>query len=140
MKFPTIPVIGRAITRPTRCFPSSNLRAISPEGAGTHVSPVSPDGSLISARAADGQTWLYPIAGGVPRKGSGLQEGETILAWTPDGKAVYAGGAAEMESVISVIDLRTGKRQKLETLGPVDKAGLTYVRQISELFVADGIK
>jgi DNA-binding winged helix-turn-helix (wHTH) protein/Tol biopolymer transport system component len=133
------------------------LRPISPEGSGTHVSPVSPDGSLISARGADGNTWLFPIAGGTPRKVPGLQEGETVRAWTSDGKAVYVGGIAEMESVISLVDLATGKRRRFQTVGPLDKTGLTYVsppnftpdgkyyaysynRQISELFVADGIK
>jgi DNA-binding winged helix-turn-helix (wHTH) protein/WD40 repeat protein len=133
------------------------LRPISPESAGTHVSPVSPDGSLISARGADGNVWLFPIAGGTPRKVPGLQEGERILAWTSDGKAVYVGGIAETESVISLVDLATGKRRSFPTVGPLDKAGLTYVspptftpdgkyyaysynRQISELFVADGIK
>lgn len=133
------------------------LRPISPEGSGTHVSPVSPDGSLISARGADGNTWLFPIAGGTPRKVPGLQEGEGVLAWSSDGKAVYVGGIAEMESVISLVDLATGKRRGFQKVGPLDKAGLTYVsppnftpdgkyyaysynRQISELFVADGLK
>jgi DNA-binding winged helix-turn-helix (wHTH) protein/Tol biopolymer transport system component len=132
------------------------LRPITPEGAVTQ-SPVSPDGSLVSARGADGNTWLFPIAGGAPQKLTGLQEGEGVLAWMPDGKAVYVGGIAEMESVISLVDLATGKRREFQTVGPVDKTGLTYVsppsftpdgkyyvysynRQISELFVADGIR
>jgi DNA-binding winged helix-turn-helix (wHTH) protein/Tol biopolymer transport system component len=133
------------------------LHPISPEGSGAHVSPVSPDGSLISARGADGNTWLFPIAGGTPRKVPTLQEGETVLAWTPDGNAVYVGGIADMECVISLVDLATGKRRGFQSVGPLDKTGLTYVstpnftpdgkyyvysynRQISELFVADGIK
>jgi eukaryotic-like serine/threonine-protein kinase len=132
------------------------LHPITPEGAVTQ-SPVSPDGSLISARGADGNTWSFPIAGGTPRRVPGLQEGEGVLAWTSDGKAVYVGGIGEMESVISLVDLATGKRRSFQTVGPLDKTGLTYVsppnftpdgkyyvysynRQISELFVADGIK
>lgn len=136
---------------------TEGVRPISPEGSGTHISPVSPDGSLISAKGADGNSWLYPIAGGTPRKVPGLPEGEGVLAWTSDGKAVYVGGIGEMESVISLVDLATGKRRGFQTVGPLDKTGLTYVsppnftpdgkyyvysynRQISELFVADGIK
>jgi hypothetical protein len=62
-----------------------------------------------------------------------------------------------MESVISLVDLATGKRRGFQTVGPLDKAGLTYVsppkfspdgkyyvygynRQISELFVAGCLK
>jgi DNA-binding winged helix-turn-helix (wHTH) protein/Tol biopolymer transport system component len=132
-------------------------RPITPEGTVTHISPVSPDGNFISAGGADGNIWLFPIAGGTPQRVSGLQEGEGILGWTPNGKAVYVGGIAETESVVSLVDLATGKRQGFRTVGPLDKAGLTYVstptftpdgryyaysynRQISELFVADGMK
>jgi hypothetical protein len=96
------------------------------------------------------------LGAGGPRL-PGLQEGEGVLAWTSDGKGVYVGGIAEMGSVISLVDLATGKRRRFQTVGPLDKAGLTYVsppnftpdgkyyaysynRQISELFVADGIK
>jgi Tol biopolymer transport system component len=133
------------------------LRPITPEGTEASLSPVSPDGKFVSGRGADSNLWLFPVAGGTPQKVPSLQEGEGILAWTSDGKAVYVGGDGEMQSTVSFVDLATGKRRDFRTVGPVDKAGLTYVsspiftpdikyyaysynRQISELFVADGIK
>ncbi len=132
-------------------------RPISPEGSGMRVSPVSPDGSLISARGTDGNTWLFPTAGGTPRKAPGFAGGRRSpgldLRWESrlcrrdcrDGKCYFPGGSSN------------GQRRDFQTVGPLDKAGLTYVsapnltpdgkyyvysynRQISELFVADGIK
>jgi Tol biopolymer transport system component len=134
------------------------LHPITPEGSGTRIrGAVSPDGKFLMSRGIDGNTYLSPVAGGVPQKVPGLRDGELALGWTPDGKAVYVGAIAETESSVFLINLASGRRRLVRTLAPSDKAGLTYLgppeftpdgryyvysynRQISELFVAEGIR
>jgi eukaryotic-like serine/threonine-protein kinase len=133
-------------------------RPISPEGSATRIrGAVSPDGKFVAGRAADGETYLFPVSGGAAQKVEGLREGESVLGWSADAQSVYVGALGETTNDIYLVNLATGHRQPFRTLSPADKAGLTYValptftsdgryyvysynRQISELFVAEGVR
>ncbi|HKN32916.1 MAG TPA: winged helix-turn-helix domain-containing protein [Terriglobales bacterium] len=137
---------------------SGALRGLNREGSGNVArGVVSPDGALIAGRGTDGAPLVLSLAGGTPRRLTGLQDGERILGWTTDGKSIYAAGIGETENSVFVIDVASGRRQLFRTFSPLDKAGLTYLgpptitadgryyaysynRQISEMFVVEGIQ
>ena len=135
-----------------------SLHPISPEGVTSPIrGVVSPDGKFVAGRGADGTSYLFDVAGGAAQAVSGLQRGESIVGWTTSGQSVYVGSTGETASEVFVVDLGSGRRRLFRWLAPADKAGLTYLsiptitpdgryyvysynRQISELFVAQGMR
>ncbi len=74
-----------------------------------------------------------------------------------DSKAVYVASAGETAVHVYRVEIDTGKRNHFTILSPSDKAGLTYIalcnvtpdgkyytysynRQISELFIVEGLE
>jgi eukaryotic-like serine/threonine-protein kinase len=131
------------------------LRPITPEGVRL-TGPSSPDGKFVAGTRADGTTWLFPIGGGSPRP-IAVQAPEAVAGWSPDSKAVYVDSVGETAVQVYRVEIDTGKRSLFTILSPSDKAGLTYLalccvtpdgkfyaysynRQISELFVVEGLE
>ena len=117
---------------------------------------VSPDGGWVAAAGPDRQERLYPVAGGAPRPIPGLAPEESVIRWTPDGKALYV-YKQQVHVRIEVLDLATGRRRFWKELAPADPAGvvairsvliapdgksyvLSYPRQTEDLYLADGLK
>ena len=135
-----------------------SLRPISPEGVTSPIrGTVSPDGKFVAGRGADGNAYLFDVAGHAPQAVAGLLAGESIVGWTASGQSVYVGTTGETASEVFVVDLGSGRRRLFRRLAPMDKAGLTYIsvptitpdghyyvysynRQISELFVVQGMR
>ena len=131
------------------------LRPITPEG----VRPTggsSPDGKFVAGRRADGTTWLFPIGGGSPRP-IAVHAPEEVTSWSPDSRAVYVASTGETAVNVYRVEIDTGKRNPFTILSPSDKAGLSYMalccvtpdgkfyaysynRQISELFIVEGLE
>jgi Tol biopolymer transport system component len=131
------------------------LRPVTPEGV-RPSGPTSPDGKFVAGTRADGTIWLFPIGGGSPRP-IAVHTPEGVTAWSSDSKAVYVASAGETAVNVYRVEIDTGKRSLFTILSPSDKAGLTftalcsvtpdgkfytycYNRQISELFIVEGLE
>jgi eukaryotic-like serine/threonine-protein kinase len=132
-------------------------RPVSPEGVRGFPITVSPDGKWTSATGPDGQAWLYPVEGGQSVKVSGLEPGETVIQWTPDGRSLYVRNLSSVPARISRVERETGRRELWKELMPSDSAGLlkifgsyfsadgrsyayTYGRNLSDLYLVEGVK
>jgi hypothetical protein len=130
-------------------------RAVTPDG--TSDALVSPDGASIIAKASSGGWWVYPVSGGSPRAVRGAASDDAVVAWSPDGRAVTVYRTTAVPAVIERLDLATGVRKPLRTLGPHELAGVLGIGpvtmaengqayaygtsvMISHLFLAEGAR
>jgi hypothetical protein len=96
-------------------------RPVTPEGVvGVNVSP---DRAWVSARDANGDARLYPIAGGDPKPIPGLGA-ETLIRWTPDGRAIFVGQKDPVSGAVQVskLDLQTGRRTPVREITPISSS------------------
>jgi hypothetical protein len=135
-------------------------RAVGPESVGITIESVarrvSPDGRYVAAAGPDGQTALYPTAGGPPRMIPGLDPGEIVIRWTADERGLYVYRPATV-SKVEILDLATGRRTPWNALSPADPAGVlmvrpilisrdgrsyvySYTRSTEDLYLAEGLK
>jgi len=146
---------GRAIRGYVFDLEKSSLRPLTPEGTQLNGA-ASPDGQYAAAEAADGAIFLFPVNGGSPLP-IAVHAPEYVFGWTKDSKSVYVAATGETSTNVYRVHLDSGKRELFMTLSPEDKAGLTYLaavhitpdgkyyaysynRQISELFVVEGLE
>src|SRR5438128_925577 len=132
------------------------LKAITPEGMSL-IYAVSPDGSLVAARDAAGRSALYPLRGGEPQPVPELDQGDYPFAWSVDGRTLYAFRHGEVPSTVYRLELATRLKQAWKVLAPADPTGVPsigrvqitpdarsyaygHVRQLSELFLVEGLK
>jgi Tol biopolymer transport system component len=118
---------------------------------------LSPDGKVVFARDLNGKGWLYPLAGAQPQPVLGLTPEDIWVNWSSDRRSAYLYQDEKIQAQLFRIDLSTGKRQLVTTLGPGDPAGLTgilpvritpdgksyaysYNRSLSDLFLVEGVK
>jgi len=136
-----------------------NARAISPEGvAFTTVLAVSPDGQCIAALGVDARPAIFAADGGAPPKTiPGTDVLDIPMRWTADGTSIYISRADGPKTVLSRLDVATGKRTVVREVKPADPAGVqgilrvyptpdarfyaySYVRVLSTLFEVEGVK
>jgi eukaryotic-like serine/threonine-protein kinase len=133
----------------------SAARAITPEG--TLGSIVSPDGTYLLAANGNRERWLYPLAGGDPKKLElTLGPDEGIISFFGDGKSLLVRDRSIPTKVFR-IDVATGRRELFKEIVPADPAGAqsipgvhfsadgksyayTVGRFLSDLYVVDGLK
>jgi dipeptidyl aminopeptidase/acylaminoacyl peptidase len=138
--------------------PDGRPRAITAEGVSVYVwRPISPDGRLAVALAADATPMLYPTEGGDPRPLPGVAAGELPIRWSADGKSIYVARGVAVPTSIDLVDVATGARRPWKTITPPDPAGVlqigplqitadgksyvySYRRQLDELLVVTGLK
>jgi Tol biopolymer transport system component len=130
-------------------------RPITPEGISL-IYGVSPDGSLVSAKDAEGRSALYPLQGGQPQPLPELDKGDYPFAWSEDGRMLYAFRHGEVPCTVHRLELATRRKEVWKVLGPADPTGVPnvgrvqiapdassyaygHVRQLSELFLVDGL-
>lgn len=131
---------------------------ITPEGmAGTLLAV---DGKLIAVVDQYQQYYLYPVDGGEPTALAGFEDGDVLLQWSGDGRAIFLRGSADAELKIYRLDLRTGTRRLWKDLTP-EAAGIidigtdpgqvritpdgssyvyTFWTALGELYIAEGLK
>ncbi len=122
------------------------------------LAPLAPDHhSLIVS--GNGRDWfIQPLPGGEPRPILGMREGERVIGWSGDGKAVYVRPELSILPVILTrVDLATGARKGALAFTPPDAAGhlqtrgvfmsldakvfaFTYEKKLSELYLVSGVK
>ncbi len=132
-------------------------RPVSPEGYRSYARCVSPDGRSAIVRGPDQRLYLYPVDGGEPAPLRGSTSADEPTGWTGDGKAVWVFRRAELPARVSRLDIATGNRELWNELIPADAAGVTevtqplptpdgkyyvytYIRLLSDLYVATGLK
>jgi len=142
-----------------RCYvrdiDGAGVRAVTPEGAAD--GRITADGSSVLAMTDSGEFFLYPVAGGEPRRVPGLGSGDRIAQLTADGRFAYVFRETEVPSRFERIDLASGRREVLRQVAPADSAGVlnvtnltlsadgrayaySYYRYLSQLFVVDGAR
>jgi len=150
-------IAGRAPGSAVRLYVGGEpLRAITPEGMSL-IYAISPDGSLVAARDAEGRSALYPLQGGEPQPLPELDKGDFPFAWSENGRTLYAFRHGEAPCTVYRLDLGTRRKEVWKVLGPADLTGVPFsgrvqitpdarsyayghVRQLSELFLVEGLK
>jgi len=100
-------------------------QAVTPEGmAGTLLAP---DGKLIAAVDRYQQYYLCPVDGGEPSPLDGYDDGDVLLQWSSDGRAIFLRGLDSKELKIYRLDLRNGTKTLWKDLTPPNPAGLMSI-------------
>jgi Tol biopolymer transport system component len=141
------------------------LRAYLQDAAGGALTPVSsegvvdcckvsPDGALFVNHQPDGR-WIYPIGGGPRRPLLGVHDGETILCWSEDSRAVLTTAANHPPFPIYRVDVRDGHRELWKTIAPSSATGVCHAellmnpdgasvmsvtRWINDLYLVEGAR
>ncbi len=110
-------------------------RPVTPEG--TSQGFVSPDGRQILVTASGGSLVLYPVDGGEARPVPGATPGDAVIRWSADGRSLLVSRSGEVPARIERLDVATGKREPLRTVGPTD---LTGVLSIGPFAFTDDLK
>ena len=118
--------------------------------------PVTPDGTRIMARDAEGRVVTWPIAGGDPEPVTRLDAADQPLGWAADGRAVFVARAMATGWSVERLDPSTGRRTPWTEIHPREVAGLrlsmigmspdgrswvhSYSRLLTDLYVAEGLQ
>jgi Tol biopolymer transport system component len=106
---------------------SGEARPISPEGVSLYGYSTSPDGKTIAGMDSGRRSTLYSVEGGAPRLVPGLQEGETIIRWSADGRSVYVVSRWGIPVSVHRLDIASGRRELIQRFAPEDTAGVINV-------------
>jgi len=118
---------------------------------------VSPDGKSATAPLPDGTASIFSIAEGKARPIAGLSPGETPIAWSEDGKALFVSHPQGLPARIFRLDPVTGERSLWKEISPSDPAGVfgvdpvrltpdgksyvySYRRTITDLYLTQGLR
>jgi hypothetical protein len=126
-------VSGNEPGKPPRCFvldPASGaFEPVGPEGIWEGVP--SPDGTVFAARNQAGWS-VYPIAGteaGHPLLS--IDQTYYLIRWSPDGKALFFFQREKIPAAVQRVDVATGQRETIATLGENARAGLVSILSVS---------
>ena len=152
-------VCGHEAGHASRCYVQEigggKPRAVTPEG--TNRGLLSPDAHEILVQASGGGLALYPAGGGEGRPVPGTTPGEAAVRWSRDGTSIFVLRESDVPLRIERLNLLSGRRDIVRTLGPADLGGVTSVsspflamdeksyayafqRTISHLFLVEGAR
>ena len=120
---------------------------------------VSPNGSQVAA-TSDGQpVSLWPVdgSGSKPVFVKGSEKDDRPVAWSDDGRSLWLFSRNDVPGPVYRLDIATGRREQWKMLIPPDASGVyaiteftiapsgrayayTYVRSLSQLYLAHGIR
>jgi glucose/arabinose dehydrogenase len=147
--------------------PGRPLRVFIQDLAGGAARPVTPEGVVASLLSPDGKSLLIgteqgfastPLEGGPSRPIPGLEPGDRPLRWASEGRSLFVGHRGrDLPARVFRVDTETGRREVWKELMPADAAGIEelgpwaispdgktvlflYVRTLSELYLAEGLK
>jgi hypothetical protein len=108
-------------------------KPITPEGTGATFrgNVVSPDGKFVTGPGPAQGFSLYPVEGGSPIPIPGLEEGETPIRWTGDGRSLYVYRPAQSPARVFLLEVSSGRRTLWRVLSPLDPAGLSLILKIA---------
>jgi eukaryotic-like serine/threonine-protein kinase len=131
---------------------------ITPEGVRMQGGSVSPDSKQVLAAGPGLSFALYPLGGGAPVTANGFGAGDAPIRWSGDGKSIWTVNETSGVPRIMRIDVATGRRDVWREIEYADPSGLLpselrvamsadgrnyvygYLRSLSDLYVADGLK
>jgi Tol biopolymer transport system component len=145
---------GRAIRLYAQDIAGGGPRPISPEGVETSSLTESSTGWVVGL--LDRRIWLYSTRGQSPRPVPAMGPGDRPLQFSPDGRTLYI-RRGELPIRVFRLDLATGRSEPWKEMAPADPAGLrrligprmsadgkayayTYARQLSDLYLVEGLK
>jgi len=137
---------------------------LTPEGTsflghqmGQHM--ISSDGNALFAYAPDGSAVIYDLETGLRHPPKGFGTGDKLIRWASDKDVMYVRrdiNFSEPPTKIYRLNVKTGKKVLWKEIPPPDLAGFifysllltpdgksyfyTYSRELSTLFLADGLK
>jgi eukaryotic-like serine/threonine-protein kinase len=121
---------GHEAGRSVRCYQQSveggPPRPVTPEG--TTLGEVSPDGRMVAARTTEGLS-VYPVDGGSSRTVPGTTVEDQLIRWDQDG-SVLVFRNSEIPANVERVDVKTGKRDLVRKVGPLDSTGVLNVRAV----------
>ncbi|MEJ2078533.1 MAG: protein kinase [Acidobacteriota bacterium] len=125
-------VSGNLADQPPRCFlldpTTREATPIGPEGI--REGRPSPDGKVFAARTQSGWS-VFPISGdGDGSPVPSMTVSDLLIRWSPDATAVYAFHQATVPTPVDRIDVSTGRRETIATLGG-HRVGLVSVLTVS---------
>jgi WD40 repeat protein len=103
-------------------------KAVTPEGVDVCPRGISPDGKWVTAIDAQHKIVLYPLSGGESVAVPGVEPGEAPIRFNTDGTALYVARSGEYPVPVYKVDVKSGQRQLLRKIMPVDGSGLTPQR------------
>jgi hypothetical protein len=132
-------------------------KPISPEGGTLFAVFISPDGKQVVGSAPDGKPTLFFVEGGEPRVVPAVTPDDRIVGFTGDGHSVYVQNLAGLPTILSQVDLASGKRTLWKQFTPADPAGVdslanfiitpdgksyvySFSRTLSDLYLVDGLR
>jgi Tol biopolymer transport system component len=92
--------------------PSGAPQAITPEGVRIEGASLNPDGTMVAARCPDGMLRLFPISGGSPVNVPGIQPGDRLVRWRPDGRKLVVMTPIDGGVRLDDVDTTSGARTK----------------------------
>ena len=130
-------------------------RPVTPEGVTARA--LSPDGGTLLVRTFDQGFSLAPLDGGPSTPVRSVEPEERPLRWTADGRAIFVGSSRAIPARVFRLDPATGNRELWKEFKPGDPSGVqflnagaisadgntilfTYGHQISDLYLAEGLK
>ena len=131
-------------------------RAVSPEGVVVDWNTIAPDGRSFVAMCADSRVCLYSLDGGAARPIPGTL-GQAFQGFADGARELFVARSNAFPLAIERVETATGRRRPWRTLRPADPLGTegatrvritpgggayvyAYPRQLSELFVIDGLR
>jgi hypothetical protein len=88
---------------------------------------VAPDGTRLAVRGQVGEVFICPVAGGSSRQLPGLREDDVLVGWTRDGRALLFEAISDVPARLDRVDIDTGNRVAVTTIGPPDLEGAIQV-------------
>ncbi len=154
--------LGAEPGRPHRLYVQSldggAARPVTPEGVGSMSFKVSPDGRALAFEWGTRGVATAAMSGGEPRLTPGTFRGERPVVFTRDGASLLVRHLEHFDTmVVERVNLATGARSPVRTIRGADPAGMmsvsplnmtpderfyvyAYIRDLSDLFVADGLR
>ena len=117
---------------------------------------VSPDGKKVAAVGPDHKGMLITVGSDEGRPIAGIGDQEFPIRFSADGRSLYA-WKRDLPARVYRVDVESGRKELWKELMPVDPAGVerisnvvvtpdgksyayTYARQLTDLFVVEGLK
>jgi eukaryotic-like serine/threonine-protein kinase len=127
-----------------------------PEGVVFRWDTITPDGSRVLARCADGAFLVYPIDGSDPTPVDSIESEDVPVRWSRDGQSLYLMQRKGLPARLERLDLATGGRDLVRELLPPDPTGIvaivnvvitpdasvyayTYARLLSDLYWMENV-
>ena len=111
-------------------------KPITNEGVNGSLLAISPDGKQVAMVGGDQRPALLTVETGETHPIPGLDVGEAPIAWSSDGRSLFAYKLGEVPSTVYRLDLATGHKQLWKKLVPPDVSGVTDISSI--LITPDG--